>query len=444
MSTAAPHPPATGAPSPATAPPAAAPPAATSLAPTAGSLWRRSRGFLAAALVLVLGGLLYAGLRAETRYPPLDPRSTAPDGARALARLLERQGVAVDTAPGAGRALDSGRPTTVLLTRAHTLTAAQLRELGSTVHAGGGRVVLVAPDPAELSALAPGTRPAGGGDADGGGAGDAPDGAAAVRPASTDPRCTLPEALRAGSAELGGVLYLPGGRADACYPRGGAFPLVRSLQGAGDTVVVGSGRFLTNDRLDDDGDAALALGLLGAHRRLVWYLPDDGRATAAGGGTSPAALVPAGWRWGAVQAAVAAVLAALWRARRLGPVVTEELPVVVRASETTEGRARLYRRAKARDRAADALRHAARTRLAAVLGVPGGPGPEPVALTAAVAARLTGGPVPGAGPADGPHSGGRAPSEVHALLYGAAPADDAALLRLADDLDTLERQVRQP
>jgi hypothetical protein len=38
----------------------------------------------------------------------------------------------------------------------------------------------------------------------------------------------------------------------------------------------------------------------------------------------------------------------------------------------------------------------------------------------------------------------RAPPDVAALLYGAAPADDAALVRLADDLDALEREVSRP
>lgn len=402
-------------------PTAGDPPGATSLSPTAGHLWRRSRGILLAALLLVLGGLLYGGLRNDTRYPPLDPRSTAPDGAHAIVRLLERQGITVDTAPGPGTALDDGRPTTVLLFP-DTLSRRELQALRGTVLAGGGRVVLVAPGPAELSVLSPSTRLAGGGG----------ETAPTVTSASADPDCDLPEARRAGSAELGGVLYAPADPAQGCYPREGMPSLVRTVQAGGDTVVLGSGRFLTNDRLDDDGDAALALGLLGAHQRLVWYLPDYDHAAAGGSGAgsrSLTALLPAGWRWGLLQAAVAAVLAALWRARRLGPVVPENLPVTVRAAETTEGRARLYRRAKARNRAGDTLRRAARSRLAAVLALPARPEPDPTALAAAVATRL---------------SGTRTPAEVHALLYGAAPADDAALLRLADDLDTLERQVRHP
>ena len=52
---------------------------------------------------------------------------------------------------------------------------------------------------------------------------------------------------------------------------------------------------------------------------------------------------------------------------------------------------------------------------------------EPPAVVAAVAARS-----------------GRPGPDVAALLYGAAPADDAALVRLADDLDALEREVRRP
>ncbi|AXI77802.1 DUF4350 domain-containing protein [Peterkaempfera bronchialis] len=407
--------------SPAPTAPAPTAPASTSLAPTAARLWQRWRGLTAAALVLVLGGLLYAGLRGDTRYPPLDPRSAAHDGARAITRLLERQGVAVDTAPGAGRALDDGRPTTVLLTGAETLTRRQLQELGRTVHTGGGRIVLLAPGPAELAVLAPGTRIAGPGGND--------DDAPMVPSASAAPGCALPEARRAGTAELGGLLYNPAARAQGCYPRLGMPALVWSPEGAGDTVVLGSGRFLTNDRLDDDGNAALALGLLGAHQRLVWYLPDYDHSGASDGDQSLLSLLPAGWRWGLLQATVAALLAALWRARRLGPVVAENLPVVVRAAETTEGRARLYRRARARGRAADVLRAAARSRLGATLGLPTRPEPDPAALAAAVTARLP---------------GDRTPAEVHALLYGAAPADDAALLRLADDLDTLERQVRQP
>ena len=63
--------------------------------------------------------------------------------------------------------------------------------------------------------------------------------------------------------------------------------------------------------------------------------------------------------------------------RRLGRLVREPLPVVVRAVETTERRGRLYRRAGDRARAAAVLRLAPADRLARRLAVRRGAGPSP-------------------------------------------------------------------
>ncbi|MFC9063080.1 DUF4350 domain-containing protein, partial [Streptomyces sp. NPDC057074] len=120
-------------------------------------------------------------------------------------------------------------------------------------------------------------------------------------------------------------------------------------------------------------------------------------------------------------------VAALWRARRLGPLVPERLPVAIRASETVEGRARLYRKANARDRAAAALRSATRTRLAPLVGVPVSQAHAPESLLPALSAHLHG---------DG--------QSLHALLFGPPPGDDTALIALADQLDALESEVRRP
>ena len=53
---------------------------------------------------------------------------------------------------------------------------------------------------------------------------------------------------------------------------------------------------------------------------------------------------------------MAFLVVGVWRGRRLGPIMTEPLPVTVRAAETVEGHGRLYHRLNARDRAANALR----------------------------------------------------------------------------------------
>ncbi|MFE5585193.1 DUF4350 domain-containing protein [Kitasatospora sp. NPDC056531] len=400
------------------APPAAEQPAAapapTSLAPTGRGLLRRARWYLVFLVALLISAVCIATLGRGHRYPPADPRSYDADGTHAVVALLEHQGLKTDltTDPAAA----TGGADTLVLPEPDLLDKAQLRAIAA---AGHKRLILIAPGPTALTTLVPGIRPS---DEDGG----VP--YAPVR--STHMSCSLPEAVRAGSASMGGMLYTSGSRGEGCYPHGHSYPLVSTPTEDGDVIVLGSGTFLTNGELAKDGNASLALGLLGSQPRLTWHLPDYSAPPAEGTHLkSFNDYLPKGWHWAFYQLAIAAGLAALWRGRRLGPVVSENLPVVVRAAETTEGRARLYRRAKARGRAAEALRRAAAHRLAPTLGVPLQAGaPEPEALCAAVAGRL---------PA---HPAG----DVRALLYGPPPTDDAALLRLADDLDALERQVRNP
>ncbi|MFD8211057.1 DUF4350 domain-containing protein [Streptomyces sp. NPDC059695] len=392
----------------------------TSTAPTARQVWTRVRG---AALVLALvlaGGLALATIRSADSHGALDPRSAEPHGSRAVAELLKARGVTVTLATTLAEATapaDTG--TTLLVTTPDLLTDTQQAALRSAMEGSTGRTVLVGAGSASLSTLAPGVA----------GAPSAP-----VRERA--PACTLPAATRAGSVDLGGERYetSPGTTAEACYRADGLPTLLRlpdTGSGTGDTVLLGSPDILYNSRLDQRGNASLALQLLGSRPHLVWYLPSLSDASAtddtpADGTTGNfLALIPSGWLWGTLQLALAAVLAALWRSRRLGPLVTEHLPVALRASEATEGRARLYRKANARDRASSVLRTATRTRLAPLLGVPVQDAHSPDRLLPALSARL---PETTADPGN--------------LLFGPAPADDAALIRLADQLDALEREVR--
>ncbi|MFD8952592.1 DUF4350 domain-containing protein [Streptomyces xanthophaeus] len=394
-----------------------APPATTSTALGAAQLWRRARGIVALLGLLLASAVALAALDSGTRHGYLDPRSADPTGSRALAQLLEDRGVTtrvVTTAREAAAA--SGPRTTLLVTDPELLGDAQRRTVRSAMDLSGGRTVLLAPGSTALAALAPGVRTEDGWSAD-----------------DLAPGCALPAATSAGRATTGtGLRYSttrPG--ATACYPGNGHPTLLVLPTGTtgGDTVVLGSESILLNENLAQEGNASLALQLLGSHPDLVWYLPTlsdtDPDATSADEDESLFDLVPAGWSWALLQLFAAAVLAALWRARRLGPLVTENLPVVIRASEATEGRARLYRKAGARDRAATVLRAAARERLAALVGVPQSQAHDPAALVPAVSARLP--------------DGSR---DTTALLFGPTPSDDAALVALADHLDALEREVR--
>lgn len=210
-----------------------------------------------------------------------------------------------------------------------------------------------------------------------------------------------------------------------CYRSGGLATLVRFRSGGRLITVLSTGDPLAAAYLARQGNAALAINLLSSGGRVVWLVPSvPASSGAAGGPASPASLVPLAAYLVAAQLGLALLLAALWRARRLGPLITERLPVVVRASETVEGHARLYRSRRARGRVAAALRTAVLARLTPAIGLP--PGAAPAAVTGALAARST-----------------LDESRVADLLYGPPPGSDAALITLASDLDALEGEVRR-
>ncbi len=120
---------------------------------------------------------------------------------------------------------------------------------------------------------------------------------------------------------------------------------------------------------------------------------------------------------------LSALTAAIWRGRRFGPLVTERLPVTVRATETTEGRARLYATARDAPHALDELRRASRTRLVRLLGLAARTSPPDVAD--AVAERL-----------------GADRSRVRGILVDDVPRTDRDLVAAADRLRDLEESVR--
>ncbi|MER5586851.1 DUF4350 domain-containing protein [Streptomyces asoensis] len=389
----------------------------TSTSPTARALWTRTRGITLALVLLLAGAVTLAVLQSDARHGALDPRSADPYGSRALAELLADRGVSTRVVTTLAEARAAAGPgTTLLVATPDLLTERQQRDLHTSITGSGGRTLLVAPTAWSVETLAPGVT------AD----------PANSRASALSPDCALPAARRAGTAETGGIRYTTRHLdADSCYPSARLATLLRipDTTGDGDTVVLGAPDILYNDRLDEQGNASLALQLLGSRSHLVWYLPSlsDTAATDPADEKSFLDLLPSGWLWGTLQLFVAAALAALWRARRFGPLVPEKLPVAIRASETAEGRARLYRKADARDRAADALRSTTRTRLAPLLGIPVTRAHTPESLLPALSDHLHG---------DG--------QSLHALLFGPPPADDTALIALADHLDALEREVRRP
>lgn len=353
-------------------------------------------GMLAVTAVAVLSAAL-TGPRPGGR---MDPASTSPAGAHALVALLRERGVEVVVAAHVEDVERAARPDSLLLTAETHYTRGE--ELLRRLAAVPGDRLVVEPTAAVRAALAPGVR-----------AGPAllPDG---------EPGCDLREAISAGVALLGaGDAYEPaeGRELVRCY--GGTLARYRT---DGRTVTVaGSAEFLTNGGLLTEGNAALALNLTGARPRLIWYAPQRREGDPAAEGTVTD-LIPQAVGWVVLQLGVVVLLLALWKGRRLGPLVAERLPVVVRASETVEGRARLYRSRRARDQAGEALRTATLQRIAPRLGL--GARPAPTAVLTAVAQRC-----------------GADPNTLSHILFGAAPATDDDLVALAVALDDIERKV---
>lgn len=394
----------------------------------AAAWWRRNRSLVGIAAVVLLGLVLAVALTPRGSGDPLAPDNPAPEGARAVAQVLGREGVDVQEQSVLQDVVEAASPgTTLLVLQSSLLAPDQLRQLRGT----GADLVLVDPPLPVLQVLAP--------ELSLGGA--SPDYTAA-------PGCDDPDAVVAGDARGGGSRYVaadaapvPGVEREAasptaevfvCYapgtgtnPDAGSYAVVDDPGQERRVVVHGQPDVLTNQWLAEEGNAALALRSLGRQDTLLWYRADpfdvaldDGEAAAP----SPVDLLPRWVGWAAVQLLVVAAVAVLWRFRRLGRLVPERLPAVVRSAETTEGRARLYRAAGARATSAQVLRRATAGRLATRLSTGSVSDPATVARLAAAAS-------------------GRDPVSVGLLLDGPAPTDDAGLVRLADDLDRLEREV---
>jgi hypothetical protein len=328
----------------------------------------------------------------------MDPTATGSDGTHALVALLRDRGVEVVVADSIDDVERHSRDDALLLV-AETPRLAN-DELLQRLTKAPGDLLLVEPTARAREALAP------------------PIKTRDLATFSHQPDCALRAANRAGRVALRTArTYGADAPVTSCY--NGALV---SYRDDGRTItVVGSAYFMMNQGLLSEGNAALAMNLAGARPRLIWYAPQH-REGESSHPTNVFDLIPENVSWMIWQLGLVVVLLALWKGRRVGPLVAETLPVVVRASETVEGRGRLYRSRRARDRAAHALRTATLQRLLPRIGL--NVNASPPAIITAVAQRS------GANPASLGH-----------LLFGPPPDSDADLLQLARELDNIERQV---
>ena len=365
-----------------------------------GSRWRNARWMSLGLIAIGAVATISALLTAPTPGGLMDPDATSGAGAHALVTLLRDQGVDVTVAKNVDDVERAATPDSLLLMAESYYTRGD--DLLSKLAALPGDRLLVQPTARVREALAPGIR------------------LSHAERLTDDPNCDLREANAAGKAQLGlSDAYTATGDTSLTRCYGGA--LVRYHVDDHTITVVGTADFMTNGSLLKEGNAALAMNLAGANPHLIWYSPQQMEGDSSSGSTI-GDLVPDAVTWVVWQLCFVVVLLAISRGRRLGPLVAEKLPVVVRASETVEGRARLYRARRARTEAADSLRAAALHRLTPRLGL--GAKPSAPSVISAVAQ----------------HCGGDPRATEH-ILFGPPPATDAELLDLAHALDNIERQV---
>lgn len=357
------------------------------------------------ALLVAVIGFLVAGA-GGTAGPRLGAENPAPAGAMAVVEVLRQQGVQVvpvDTLDQAAAATAAAGSATLFLSdESGYLSSDQLGRLGTLA----SRTVIADPDFLVLQALAPEVGFGGVSTAD-----------------ALSAQCTVAAAERAETISPGGkTLGLPAGTAGytGCFPGDdNTYSVIERATDEGTITLVADTAVFANDEIATYGNAALALNLLGSTDTLVWYLPTLADVPVTGP-PSLGALTP-GWVTPVMLLLVAVTIAAMvWRGRRFGPLVAENLPVVVRANETMEGRARLYARGNARLRAVDAIRIGAVARMAQAAGLPR---TAPLDQVIRTVAALT----------------ARPPEQVHAVLVGEVPGSDAAMMALSDAVDELER-----
>jgi len=329
----------------------------------------------------------------------LDPRSADPQGGQAVARVLEDQGVGVlivrSNAEFLAAPVDDD--TTVLVSDPFELGSSTIEDLLD--HAGSAQVIVVEPWPEITDDLGYDGSPY-----------------PMLPEDDVDAHCDRFSGLTIDVDEA--IAYHPT-RSSCFATEGGALVVT-----VGDHVTyLGAGGILENRQILHGDNAAVALRLLGAQRHLVWYVPSAADLS-AGDEVSLATLLPSWIMPGLWTVGLALLGLIVWRARRLGRLATEPLPVTIKAIETTHSRGRLYRKAHDRSHAALALRRAAHTRLADRLGLPHHAAPAELVEAVATASD-------------------RPRDELHHLLYGAPPAGDRDLVQLATSLAELDDQLRK-
>lgn len=361
--------------------------------------------------VVLAASLLTHGTQANT--DDLDPANPGYTGAQGLAQVLGQRGVRVTIVRSQGELLEEpiDRGTTVAITGTVRLSR-QTARTALAHSAPASSLVLLDPDAAVTRAMS------------------LPVNAHLAELKNVSAGCQsaqLGTGFRLAQANRAYMSTDKDNPATTCFPDksdgGGAMVSLPAAEGRPPVTLLGDETLIRNGSILESDNAAIAIHLFGNADRLVWYVPTVTDTTSAD--SISRSIAPSWFQPGLALASSAVVLLCLWRGRRLGRLVTEPLPVIVRAIETTESRGRMYRKSRDRQRALAVLALATRRRLASYLGLSES---SSVISVAAAAAAVS----------------GRDYDEVLALLSSPAAQNDSSLLTIANTLRALEKEVRRP
>lgn len=367
---------------------------------------RRWRSLIVIIISVLVVGVLSMLIRPTGNTIPLHPQNSEETGAMALTQILKERGVQVQTTGSVSSAVSQADAnTTVFVYDAYFVDTSRY----SDIVAAGANLVVVEPSVQTLRSL------------------DL-DLAIGNQEFSQNPselvtaQCDDPDAQAANAIPVGSRGFVASADSDAivCFAPETTGPFATSADGK--VRLFSEPNALMNENLATAGNAALAIRALGEKENVVWLIPSRSQGEVGAEAPSMMDFLPP-W-FGTIMALAVAIVVflAFWRGRRMGRLVTEPLPVVVRAAESTIGLGRMYRRSSEIGHAAQALRAGTALRCAQRLGVaPTAPG---TAIASAVA-----------------HAINRPYEEIADLFLGSPPTNEAGLIALAQMLDRLESEV---
>lgn len=171
------------------------------------------------------------------------------------------------------------------------------------------------------------------------------------------------------------------GASVACFGDGSEGQVVIGPRGAGVVVVIGGPEPFTNEYIDDEDNAVLAVALLAPREGTRVALV--GAARVGEGDETIGDLLGDRVRRAMLQLVLGFLVYALWRARRLGAPVSESLPVELPASELVRSMGKLLQRGETRAQVGRLLNDDMRRRLARRLDLAAGLSAQQVAVIAA-------------------------------------------------------------